>query len=56
MAMNVGLYLGYDFMPSRKADYHGYDPATGEGTDKYKEQEGTFDIGLQLGFKFGPKA
>ncbi len=53
MAMNVGLYLGYDFMPSRKA----YDHNFGVGKeDTYKDQEGTFDIGLQLGFKFGPKA
>ena len=41
LAMNIGLYLGYDFMPKEKL---------------VNEQSGSFDIGLQLGFKFGPKA
>lgn len=53
MAMNVGLYLGYDFMPTRKAYEH--IDASGKA-ETYKDQEGTFDIGVQLGFKFGPKA
>lgn len=51
MAMNLGLCLGYDFMPTKKAYDHNYN-----GTGVYKNQEGTFDIGVQLGFKFGSKA
>ena len=41
IAMNSGLYLGVDFGP------------------KYKDSKASinsFDIGLQLGFRFGPKA
>ena len=41
IAMNSGLYLGGDFAPKQKE--------TKIGTD-------AFDIGLQLGFRFGPKA
>ena len=41
IGMNFGLYLGGDFAPKLKN--------TKIGTD-------AFDIGLQLGFRFGPKA
>ena len=41
IAMNFGLYLGGDFAPKMKE--------TKIGTD-------AFDFGLQLGFRFGPKA
>ena len=41
IAMNFGLYLGGDFAPKQKE--------TKIGTD-------AFDFGLQLGFRFGPKA
>ncbi|TXJ33447.1 PorT family protein [Brachyspira aalborgi] len=41
IAMNFGLYLGGDFGPKQKATKIGGD---------------AFDIGLQLGFRFGPKA
>lgn len=49
MAMNVGLYAGYDFgmnmseklAPKEVFEYVNFS---------------SFDIGLQLGFKFGPKA
>lgn len=47
IAMNVGLYLGYDFMPKVATD--------GSVSGPFLDG-GTFDIGLQLGFKFGPKA
>ena len=47
IAMNVGLYLGYDFMPKIATD--------GSVSGPFLDG-GTFDIGLQLGFKFGPKA
>lgn len=59
MAMNVGLYLGYDFMPSPKAYEHTtYNESGTEviSRETYKDHEGTFDIGLQLGFRFGPRA
>ena len=50
IAMNVGLYLGYDFMP--KTANGGLGSSSGvTGVDG-----GTFDVGLQLGLKFGPKA
>ena len=41
IAMNFGLYLGGDFGPKQKDTKIGGD---------------AFDIGLQLGFRFGPKA
>ena len=41
IGMNFGLYLGGDFGPKRKDTKIGGD---------------AFDIGLQLGFRFGPKA
>lgn len=49
MAMNVGLYAGYDFgmnmsenlAPKEVFEYMNFS---------------SFDVGLQLGFKFGPKA
>ncbi|PTY40971.1 hypothetical protein [Brachyspira hampsonii] len=47
IAMNIGLYLGYDFMPKIATD--------GSVSAPFLDG-GTFDIGLQLGFKFGPKA
>ena len=49
MAMNVGLYAGYDFgmnMSEKLAPKEVF---------KYVNFS-SFDIGLQLGFKFGPKA
>ncbi|WP_295158438.1 PorT family protein [uncultured Brachyspira sp.] len=47
-AISIGLYLAHDFMPSKKA--RKYDDGT-----IYKDEEGTFDIGLQLGFKLAAK-
>ena len=41
IAMEFGLYLGGDFAPKQKDTKIGLD---------------AFDIGLQLGFRFGPKA
>ena len=41
IAMEFGLYLGGDFAPKQKETKIGLD---------------AFDIGLQLGFRFGPKA
>ena len=41
IAMNFGLYLGGDFAPKLKDVKYGYN---------------SFDMGLQLGFRFGPKA
>lgn len=51
IAMNVGLYLGYDFMPKTKAD-----STLGSNSGLFGIDSGTFDVGLQLGLKFGPKA
>ena len=41
IGMNFGLYLGGDFVPKMKEVKYGFN---------------SFDIGLQLGFRFGPKA
>ena len=41
IGMNFGLYLGGDFGPKMKEVKYGFN---------------SFDIGLQLGFRFGPKA
>ena len=41
IGMNFGLYLGGDFAPKIKDAKYGYN---------------SFDMGLQLGFRFGPKA
>lgn len=44
IAMNIGLYIGYDFMP--KEYYYS------EYTRKKPKNYGTFDFGLQIGFRF----
>ena len=54
IAMNVGLYLGYDFMP--KIANGGSLVGGNNGPSGFGIDGGTFDIGVQLGFKFGPKA
>ena len=41
IGMNFGLYLGGDFAPKNKL---------------FQIGGGSFDMGLQLGFRFGPKA
>ena len=46
LAFNIGLYLEYDIMKTKAL------PELGEKS----EIEGVFDIGVELGLKFGPKA
>ena len=46
LAFNIGLYLGYDMLKTKAT------PELGEKS----EIEGVFDIGIELGLKFGPKA
>ena len=46
LAFNIGLYLGYDMLKTKAT------PELGEKS----EIEGVFDIGVELGLKFGPKA
>lgn len=46
LAFNIGLYLGYDILKTKAT------PEIGEKS----EIEGVFDIGVELGLKFGPKA
>ena len=46
LAFNIGLYLGYDMIKTKAI------PEIGEKS----EIEGVFDIGVELGLKFGPKA
>ena len=46
LAFNIGLYLGYDMLKTKAM------PELGEKS----EIEGVFDIGVELGLKFGPKA
>ncbi|TVL37577.1 hypothetical protein A9X84_06385 [Brachyspira hyodysenteriae] len=53
IAMNVGLYAGYDFGMTMSDKYLGQD--TGNKIFEYVNFS-SFDIGLQLGLKFGPKA
>ncbi|MCZ9957202.1 DUF2715 domain-containing protein [Brachyspira hyodysenteriae] len=53
IAMNVGLYAGYDFGMNMSDKYLGQD--TGNKRFEYMNYS-SFDIGLQLGLKFGPKA
>ncbi len=46
LAFNIGLYLGYDMIKTKAdAEY-----------DIKSEMQGVFDIGIELGLKFGPKA
>lgn len=47
-AINTGIYLGYDFMP-KTALY------TGMFGYPKEETSGTFDIGVQIGLRFGPQ-
>lgn len=46
LAFNIGLYLVYDMLKTKAT------PELGEKS----EIEGVFDIGVELGLKFGPKA
>ena len=41
LAFNIGLYLGYDMI---------------KGSESEPEYWGSFDIGIELGLKFGPRA
>ena len=50
LAFNIGLYLGYDMIKTKAT------PATEFDAEQKSEMEGIFDIGVELGFKFGPKA
>lgn len=54
-AINVGLYLGYDIMPN-------YNSKTVKDIKEYNSdfkksdnQSGSFDVGVQIGYRFGPK-
>lgn len=47
-AINTGVYLGYDFIP-KTALYTGM-----FGISK-EETSGTFDVGVQIGLRFGPQ-
>ncbi|MEI0604637.1 hypothetical protein R4K55_10480 [Brachyspira alvinipulli] len=53
MAMNVGLYAGYDFGMNMSDKFFESVGATGIFDSMGFS---SFDIGLQLGFKFCPKA
>ncbi len=48
-AINTGVYLGYDFMP-KTALYTGM-----FYTNPKEETSGTFDVGVQVGLRFGPQ-
>ena len=50
LAFNIGLYLGYDMIKTKAT------PPTELNAEQKSEMEGIFDIGVELGFKFGPKA
>nr|WP_245580676.1 hypothetical protein [Brachyspira alvinipulli] len=53
MAMNVGLYAGYDFGMNMSDKF--FESVAGTGIFDSMGFS-SFDVGLQLGFKFGPKA
>ena len=46
LAFNIGLYLGYDMIKGNESALYG----------TTAEYWGSFDIGVELGLKFGPKA
>ena len=46
LAFNIGLYLGYDMLKTKAV----------QELDIKSEMEGVFDIGVELGLKFGPRA
>ena len=50
LAFNIGLYLGYDMIKTKAT------PPTEFSAEQKSEMQGIFDIGVELGFKFGPKA
>ena len=53
MAFNIGLYLGYDF--GLEPNVYSIDGAI-DGNRLFIDEVSysSFDVGLQLGFKFGP--
>ena len=46
LAFNIGLYLGYDMIKGSESELYG----------TTAEYWGSFDIGIELGLKFGPRA
>ena len=50
LAFNIGLYLEYDMLKTKAV------PATEFDAEQKSEMQGIFDIGIELGLKFGPKA
>ena len=63
-AFNIGVYFGYDFFPKYQILAFGYYPPNTDiflnksEKDYYVEKPknyGTFDFGLQLGLRFGPR-
>ena len=63
LAFNIGLYFGYDFFPKYQILAFNYYPADTDmfiyrGKGYYVEKaknHGTFDFGVQLGLRFGPR-
>ena len=54
--LTVGLYFGYDFMPTEKKKTVSV-PNSDKGKDDiyiYKDREGALDLGIQFGYKFAP--
>ena len=55
VAINIGLYFGYDFLPSEEI----ITTSSGNYEQIYTEKPknyGTLNLGFQLGLRFGPKA
>ena len=50
LAFNIGLYLGYDMIKTKAI------PASEFQAEQKSEMQGVFDIGIELGLKFGPRA
>ena len=48
LAVNTGIYLGYDFIPKTSL-------YTGMFGEPKEETSGTFDVGVQIGLRFGPQ-
>lgn len=54
-AVNLGLYLGYDIMPNYNSKTVKEIKEQNSSFKKSDIQEGAFDIGIQVGYRFGPK-
>ena len=55
-AVNIGLYCRYDFLPEQNIFYYYSYNNYGNVHIKKPKNYGPFNFGIQLGFRFGPRA